>query len=119
MKTIKNIEEILKDTPLKIKYEKTRLGSINGSNWNLGLMLNKDNVITVGHEKKRKYKATIDQFLRSPENYDTKEIQKLSGITAYYMHIEPDYFRHIINKYNAKHHKNLLNLLHHPEKLGW
>jgi RNA-directed DNA polymerase len=118
-KTIKNIETILKDTPLKIKHEKTRLGSINGNNWNLGLMLNKDNCITVGHEKKRKYKAAIDQFLRNPQAYDTKEIQKLSGITAYYSHIEPGYFGHIINKYSKKHRKNLLELLYKPETLGW
>lgn len=118
-KTIKNIETILENTPLKIKYEKTRLGSINGSNWNLGLMLNKDNLITVGHEKKRKYKAAIDQFLRNPEIYDTKAIQKLSGITAYYLHIEPDYFKHVIHKYSIKHHKSLLKLLHNPEKIGW
>lgn len=113
-KTIQNIETILKNTPLKIKYEKTRLGSINGNNWNLGLMLNKDNVITVGHEKKRKYKAAIDQFLYNPDKYSLKEIQKLSGITAYYLHIEPNYFNYIINKYSAKHHKNLLELLHNP-----
>ena len=114
-KTIKNIETILEGTPLKIKYEKTRLGSINGNNWNLGLMLNKDNMITVGHEKKRKYKATIDQFLYNPEAYTTKETQALSGITAYYLHIEPNYFTHIINKYSKKHNKDLLELLHSPE----
>lgn len=118
-KTIKNIEEILKNTPLKIKHEKTRLGSINGNNWNLGLMLNKDNIITVGHEKKRKYKATIDQFLYDPTKYTLQETQKLSGITAYYLHIEPQYFNYIINKYNKKHNKNLLELLHKPSTLGW
>ena len=114
-KTIKNIEHILKDTPLKINHEKTRLGSRNGNNWNLGLMLNKDNCITIGHEKKRIYKATIDQFLTKPETYTVQQIQQLAGLTAYYLYIEPAYFNFIINKYNKKHNKNLLKLLHNPE----
>lgn len=112
--TIKNINEILKDTPLKINTEKTRLGSINGNNWNLGLMLNKDNNITLGHEKKRRYKATIDQYLQHPEKYTLQQTQKLAGLTAYYISIEPEYINYIINKYNTKHNKNLLYLLHHP-----
>ena len=113
-KTINNIEAIFKGTPLKINPEKTRLGSINGNNWNLGLMLNKDNNITLGHEKKRKFKATIDQFLYNPDKYSISEIQKLSGLTSYYMHIEPAYISYIINKYNKKHNKNLLEILHKP-----
>lgn len=114
------INFVLKDTPLKINKEKTRLGSRNGNNWNLGLMLNKDNNITIGHEKKRIYKATIDQFLRQPETaYTLEQQQKLAGITAYYLHIEPQYFTYIINKYNKKHNKDLLNILHHNTLFNW
>ena len=110
----KQILEVLKETPLFINNEKTRLGSINGNNWNLGLMLNKDNNITLGHEKKRQFKATIDQFLYNPDKYSISERQKLAGITAYYLHIEGPYIRYIIDKYNKRHNKNLLELLHHP-----
>lgn len=113
-KTVKNITKVLKNTPLKINQEKTRLGSINGNNWNLGLMLNKDNNITLGHEKKRQFKATIDQFLYNPDKYSISEKQKLAGIIAYYLHIEGPYIRYIIDKYNKRHNKNLLELLHHP-----
>lgn len=47
---VKLIESTLKefDAPYVIKKEKTHYGSRNGKNWNLGLMLNKDNEITVG-----------------------------------------------------------------------
>lgn len=105
------INEIFKDTPLKINPEKTRLGSKNGNNWNLGLMLNKENNITVGHKAKRIYKTKIDQFLYDPESYSIADIQKLAGITSYYKHIEPQYFSYIIDKYSEKHNKDLLTLL--------
>ena len=39
--------------PFALNTAKTRYGSRAGSNWNLGLMLNKDNEITVGHRKKK------------------------------------------------------------------
>ena len=113
-KLYKQILDVLKETPLFINNEKTRLGSINGNNWNLGLMLNKDNNITLGHEKKRRFKATIDQFLYNPKTYSITECQKLSGLIAYYLNIEPHYIRHIIAKYNKKHNADLLNLLHNP-----
>ena len=47
---VKLIENTLKefDAPYVIKKEKTHYGSRNGKNWNLGLMLNRDNEITVG-----------------------------------------------------------------------
>ena len=112
--TLQNIDNILAGTPLKINNEKTRLGSINGNNWNLGLMLNRENNITLGHEKKRRFKAAIDQYLYSPDSYSMQQTQQLAGLTAYYLNIEPNYIRYIIDKYNKKHNKNLLYLLHHP-----
>ena len=57
----KDVEQLLVDTlaefdaPFTIKSEKTRYGSSAGSNWNLGVMLNKDNKITVGYKKKRQF----------------------------------------------------------------
>jgi hypothetical protein len=51
-----------------IKAKKTRYGSIAGSNWNLGLMLNKDNNITVGYEKKKTLNAMLNNFLRDFKN---------------------------------------------------
>lgn len=47
---VKLIEDTLKEfgAPWVIKKEKTHYGNRKGKNWNLGLMLNKDNDITVG-----------------------------------------------------------------------
>ena len=102
---------ILKDTPLTINEEKTRLGNRAGRNWNLGLMLNKDNNITIGHKKKQKFRAAIDQFLYHPEQASANDKYKLSGIISYYKMIEPNYVAYVISKYNTKHNKNLMSLL--------
>ena len=50
--------------PFCIKQEKTRYGSSAGRNWNLGLMLNNDNQITIGHKRKKTFKAMLDNYMR-------------------------------------------------------
>lgn len=107
------IKNILQDTPLTIKEEKTRYGSNNGRNWNLGIMYNKENNLTIGHKKKQKLKAAIDQFLYQPNALTTAQKQQLHGQITYAKSIEPAYFSYIIRKYNEKHHKDLLFLLTH------
>lgn len=102
---------ILNNTPLTINYEKTRLGKKAGRNWNLGLMLNKDNQLTIGHKKKQKFRAAIDQFLYNPQQATPEDKYKLSGIISYYKMIEPNYINYIITKYNTKHNKDILTLL--------
>ena len=55
---VKKVEEFLVNTlalfsaPFTINTAKTRYGSSTGRNWNLGVMLNKDNEITIGYKKK-------------------------------------------------------------------
>lgn len=46
-----------------INPSKTHYGSRSGRNWNLGLMLNKDNEITLGYKRKRRIKAMLHQFM--------------------------------------------------------
>lgn len=96
-------------TPFTIKEEKTRYGSSSGRNWNLGLMLNKDNNITVGYRKKERCRAMIFQFMNDYKqgNYWNKEdIQNMTGIISYYKMVEPVYFTNLINKYNKKFNLN-------------
>lgn len=105
------IESVLAefDAPLKIKSEKTRYGSRKGSNWNLGVMLNKDNNITVGHMKKKYFKASICNFILDEQNgkaWDIEEVQTLAGIASYYRSIEPEYFDYVIKHHNQKFHCN-------------
>ena len=57
------------DAPFSIKKEKTRYGSSSGSNWNLGVMLNKDNEITIGHKKKRQFEGMLLNYISDHENH--------------------------------------------------
>ncbi len=65
----KEIEQFIINTlnnfeaPFTINSKKTRYGSSAGSNWNLGVMLNKDNQITVGHKKKRQSQAMLASYV--------------------------------------------------------
>lgn len=88
--------------PFVLKAEKTRFGSSAGRNWNLGLMFNKDNQITVGYKNKKRYKAMLNNLMiaeTSGNFWDTNEIYYFQGITSYYKSVEPDYFNKLIEKY--------------------
>ena len=91
--------------PFQIKKEKTRFGSKNGSNWNLGLMLNKDNNITLGSEKKRTIKAMLNNYLRDIKNnieWSKEDRDQLQGHLSYLKNIEPNYYDYILQKYQNK-----------------
>ena len=90
------------NTPFRIKDEKTRFGSSSGRNWNLGLMLNKDNKITVGYKNKKRYKAMLNNLMiaeASAHFWERDQLYHFQGITSYYTSIEPDYFKPLIKKY--------------------
>jgi hypothetical protein len=89
----------------KLNTEKSRCGSINGSNWNLGLMLNKDHNITLGHKNKMKLKAKINNFIFDFTNQNYWSIidtQVLQGELNYFMQIEPEYARFVIQRLENK-----------------
>jgi hypothetical protein len=93
------------NAPFSIKPEKTRYGSSAGRNWNLGVMLNKDNMITIGHKKKKIFKAMIDNYIRTKQSgscWDLHDVQVLSGLISYYRMIERDYIDYIIAGYSDK-----------------
>jgi hypothetical protein len=98
------VDDYLEDEyNLKIKRSKTRYGSRNGRNWNLGLMLNKDNNITVGHKTKDRLKATLFNFI---QDYDTIGIDvayHIQGKLSYYTQIEPEYIRGLLKHLEEKH----------------
>ena len=102
-----DIREVLKafGAPYTMKPEKTRYGSSAGQNWNLGLMLNKDNEITVGHKKKRQLKAAINSFImdmRHGHEWDLLDLQILMGNINYCRSIERTCVDEIIAKFNNK-----------------
>lgn len=102
------------DAPFKIKPSKTRYGSSAGRNWNLGLMLNKDNDITVGHQVKKRFKAMCSNYIMDKKNgikWDIHDVQCLSGLKAYYKMVEPENIEYIISQLNRKYHVDLANLI--------
>lgn len=93
------------NAPFSLKQEKTRYGSSAGRNWNLGLMLNKDNQITVGHQKKKQFKVMIYSLLNDYTKeiiWSVEDIQELQGLISYYKAIEKDAIEKIIADYEAK-----------------
>lgn len=102
-KVFEKVQSIL--YPFVLKQEKTRYGSSSGRNWNLGLMLNKNNQITVGYKRKQRLKAALFTFLQDFTNnnrWDRINTEILQGQVAYYQKIEPEYIEHTIRKYDEK-----------------
>jgi hypothetical protein len=92
--------------PFTIKREKTRYGSAAGRNWNLGLMLNNENQITIGHKKKKHFKAMLDNYMRdrkSGSRWELHDIQVLNGLISYYRMVERDYIDYLLRQYGEKH----------------
>ena len=102
------VTDVLKsfNAPFSIKPEKTRYGSSAGRNWNLGVMLNKDNEITIGHKKKKRFKAMLDGYIKAKKDgtgWDLYEVQVLSGLISYYRMIEKEYIDYVLDNYSSKH----------------
>lgn len=91
--------------PYKLKTEKTRFGSSSGRNWNLGLMLNRNNKITLGHKFHKQMKARIFSFLMDEKNgnpWTLKECERLAGQVAYFKSIEPQTVQFITTAISKK-----------------
>lgn len=91
--------------PFKIKDEKTRYGSRSGSNWNLGVMLNKDNEITIGTKNKQRFRAMLCNYVLDRKNgksWELHDIQVLNGIMNYYKMIEKEYIESAVRSMNKK-----------------
>lgn len=114
----KEVERTINDVlasfnaPFRINNEKTRYGSSSGRNWNLGVMLNSDNNITIGHEKKRRFKAMLTNYTMDKMNgtpWDLEQVQKLQGIRSYYTSIEKDNIDKIITNLSMKFNFDIAN----------
>lgn len=115
------ILKILKkfNAPFALKREKTRYGSSAGRNWNLGIMLNKDNEMTIGYQKKKIFKAMCCNYVCDKKkniSWDLHDVQVFAGLISYYRMIEKNYINYIIDQINAKFQVNLEALV--KEDLG-
>jgi len=118
--SVRDIEKLISDTlesfgaPFKIKAEKTRYGSNAGRNWNLGLMLGKDNRITVGYRKKRQFKAMLHSFVMdtlSGKQWPLEDIQTMEGYRNYYRMIEGEMIDDLVNHIGEKLNVNVVKMI--------
>ena len=74
-------------------------------------MLNKDNKITIGHEKKKVFKAMIFQFMTDYTNgkyWDVEDVQHFLGLASYYHMVEGDEIGKILKAYSEKFNRDVL-----------
>lgn len=110
----KEIESIIREifaeyhVPFRINEEKTRFGSSSGRNYHVGLILNKDNQISLGHEKNNKFRAMIFNFCTTGEEWELKDVYRMLGLISYYKSIEPSFVKKVLNKYGQKFNMDIL-----------
>lgn len=105
------IKQILEPTPFQLNHSKTRYGSRAGQNWNLGLMLNKENKITIGHKRKERLRVSLYRFMSDPQAWSLEDRQHLAGTLSYFEQIEPEYKKQMVQKYEQKFNVSLKDLL--------
>lgn len=108
---IKIVKDAIANTNLKINNDKTRISTIYGKNWNLGLMTNKDNEITVGWRNKERARATLHNFILDPNTTTPQQASEILGKWQYYHQIEPEYFDNLLSKYSAQAGYNIKDAL--------
>lgn len=113
----KHIIKILAEfnAPFTIKPEKTRYGSSAGSNWNLGVMLNKDNAITIGHKKKRQFQAMLSSYIMDKKNgmnWSKSDVQTMEGYRNYYRMVEAEVIDRIVEHISNKFGVDVVRLIH-------
>lgn len=117
---VHRVEKLVVDTlhefgaPFTINESKTRYGSSAGRNWNLGVMLNKDNEITVGHKKKRQFQSMLYNYItdkRKGISWPREDIQTMQGLHSYYRMVEPETIDAIVKHTNEKMETNVLRLI--------
>lgn len=117
---VRSVEKLVVDTlksfnaPFTINEAKTRYGSSAGRNWNLGVMLNKDNQITVGHKKKRRLQSMLHNYVTDKRNnipWNREDIQTMRGLISYYRMVESENIDALIQHLNKKMNTDVLYLI--------
>lgn len=117
---VHRVEKLVVDTlhefgaPFTINESKTRYGSSAGRNWNLGVMLNKDNEITVGHKKKRQFQSMLYNYITDKlkgVSWPREDVQTMQGLHSYYRMVEPETIDAIVKHTNEKMETDVLRLI--------
>lgn len=115
-----DVQQFIVDTlksfgaPFILNFKKTRYGSYAGRNWNLGVMLNKDNQITVGSKKKRQFQAMLSSYVLDRQNgnpWSLEDIQVLDGYRNYYRMVEGETIDRIVAHVGAKYNVDIVKLI--------
>ena len=110
--SVRQIEQFLVDTlaefgaPFKLNQEKTRYGSHAGKNFNLGVMLTKDNKITIGRARKKRFESALTSFakdFKADMPWTREDTQILAGQLSYYRMVEGDTIDAIVKHIGEKH----------------
>lgn len=101
------IQEVLASfhAPFRINESKTRYGSSAGRNWMLGVMLNKDNNVTVGYQNKKRFQRMLENFIMDTKNnipWDISDVQVMEGLHSYYKMVEGETIDRIVAHVNQK-----------------
>ncbi|MCM1333430.1 MAG: reverse transcriptase family protein [Bacteroides sp.] len=91
--------------PFRIKAEKTHYCSRKGKNFILGVCLNKDNNITIGHRNKKVFESMLTHFATDTIGgtfWSLDDVYHLQGKISYYLSIERDYINYLIRQYSTK-----------------
>lgn len=102
--------------PFAINAEKTRFGSNTGSgaNWNLGVMLNKDNEITVGWKNKKRFQTMLFSYASDKRRgipWPAEDLRSLNGLYSYYLMVEGGTIRDIVCHVSKKTGMDILQSL--------
>lgn len=117
---VKSVEHFIVETlasfnaPFTLNREKTRYGSKSGRNWNLGVMLNKDNQITVGYKKKRQFQAMLSSYVMDKKNgvnWDIHDIMTMEGLRNYYRMVEGEAIDKLVEHLGEKFNVNIVHMI--------
>ena len=110
------VREVLEyfHAPFAVKPEKTRYGSRSGSNWNLGVVLNKDNEITIGWRQKKHFHAMLNNYIldrRGGTAWPLEDVMQFNGLISYYKMVEKAAIEQIIAHYDQKYRVDAMALI--------
>ena len=117
---VSDVQKFIVDTlaefgaPFHLNATKTRYGSSSGKNYNLGVVLNKDNQISVGYKKKRQFKAQLSSFVldtQSGNYWDLESVQVLDGLRNYYRMVEKDVIDGVVASINEKYSVDIVDMI--------
>ena len=110
------IVDVLKEfgAPFELNRTKTRYGSSAGANWNFGVMLNKDNQMTIGRARKRQFESMLFSYGRDKKagiNWTIDDVRHMEGLRSYYKMVEGDAIDRIVQHISEKVGANIMAMI--------